>query len=147
MEVLDAAILQKFIILVKVNFCQQALYNFKMHSGVCRIIPYCHRVKTTYLTSFFILLCEAGICNSQPQAPCLAIDPGPKFVFTGPGTKFVFTSPGPQFAFTGPGHQVVFTGSDSQFVFTPNLYLPAQPGLSLHIPTLSPQFVFTGPGL
>ena len=147
MEVLDAAILQKFIILVKVNFCQQALYNFKMHSGVCRIIPYCHRVKTTYLTSFFILLCEAGICNSQPQALCLAIDPGPKFVFTGPGTKFVFTSPGPQFAFTGPGHQVVFTGSDSQFVFTPNLYLPAQPGLSLHIPTLSPQFVFTGPGL
>ena len=147
MEVLDAAILQKFIILVKVNFCQQALYNFKMHSGVCRIIPYCHRIKTTYLTSFFILLCEAGICNSQPQALCLAIDPGPKFVFTGPGTKFVFTSPGPQFVFTGPGPQVLFTGSDLQLVFTPNLYLPAQPGLSLHIPTLSPQFVFTGPGL
>ena len=147
MEVLDAAILQKFIILVKVNFCQQALYNFKMHSGVCRIIPYCHRVKTTYLTSFFILLCEAGICNSQPQALCLAPNPGPKFVFTSPGTKFVFTSPVPQFIFTSPSPQFVFTGSDPQFVFTPNLHLLAQPGLSLHIPTLSPQFVFTGPGL
>ena len=88
-----------------------------------------------------------GICISRPQALCLTpgpgpefvfTGPGPQFVFTGPGTKFVFTSPGPQFAFTGPGHQVVFTGSDSQFVFTPNLYLPAQPGLSLHIPTLSP---------
>ena len=102
MEVLDAAILQKFIILVKVNFCQQALYNFKMHSGVCRIIPYCHRVKTTYLTSFFILLCEAGICNSQPQALCLAIDPGPQFVFTGPGPQFVFTPicVYPKFVFT-----------------------------------------------
>ena len=134
MEVLDAAILQKFIILVKVNFCQQALYNFKMHSGVCKIIPYCHRVKTTYLTSFFILLCEAGICNSQPQALCLIPDPGPKFVFTGPATKFVLTSHTPNLYLP-------------QFVFTPNLYLRAQPSPILHIPTLSPQFVFAGPGL
>ena len=72
---------------------------------------------------------------------------GPQFVFTWPGTKFVFTSPGPQFVFTNPGPQFVFTGSDPQFVLTPNLYLPAQPRLSLHILTLSPQFVFTGPGL
>ena len=64
---------------------------------------------------------------------------GPQFVFTGPGTKFVFTSPGPQFEFTGPGPQFLFTGSNPQLVFTPNLYLPAQPGLSLDIPTLSPQ--------
>ena len=61
----------------------------------------------------------------QPPAP----GPGPKFVFTGPGLQFVFTGPGPQF---------VFTDSDPQFVLTPNLYLTAQPGLSLHIPTLSP---------
>ena len=75
-----------------------------------------------------------GICISWPPTP----GPGLQFVFTGPGTKFVFT---------GPGSQFVFTGSDPQFVLTPNLYLPAQPGLSLHIPTMSPQFVFTGPGL
>ena len=121
MEVLDAALLQKFIILVKVNFCQQALYNFKMHSGVCEIIPYCHRVKTTYLTSFFIFLCEAGICNSQLQALCLAPNPGPKFVFTGPGTKFVFTSPGPQFVFTPicAYPKFVFTGSTQpDFAYT-----------------------------
>ena len=29
----------------------------------------------------------------------------------------------------------------------PNLYLPAQPALSLYIPSLPPEFVFTGPGL
>ena len=82
--------------------------------------------------------------------------PGPKFVFTGPGTKFVFTGPGTKFVFVipctkfviaGPGSQFVSTGSDPQFVLTPNLYSPGQPGLRLHIPTLSPQFVFTGPGL
>ena len=84
-----------------------------------------------------------GICFSWPLAP----GPGPQFVFTGPGTKFVFTGPGPQFVFTGSGSQFVFTGSEPKFVLTPNLYLPAQRGLSLHIPTLSPQFVLTDPGL
>ena len=93
------------------------------------------------------LYIKTGICISWPPALCLAPGPGPKFVFTGLGTKFVFISPGPKFVFTGPGLQFVFTGSDPQFVFTPNLYLLAQPGLSLHIPTWSPQFVFTGPGL
>ena len=81
---------------------------------------------------------RAGICISRPPALCLAPDPGPKCVFTGPAPEFVFTGPGPQFG---------FTSSDPQFGFTPNLHLPVQPGLSLHIPTLSPLFVFTGPGL
>ena len=143
MEVLDAAILQKFIILVKVNFCQQALYNFKMHSGVCRIIPYCHRIKTTYLTSFFILLCEAGICNSQPRpfvwpsilAPNLYLPAlAPNLYLPALASNLYLPALAPNLYLP-------------QFVFTPNLYLPSQPSLILHIPTLSPQFVFTGPGL
>ena len=105
-----------------------------------------YKIYTYVYICIYVYLCILssikGICISRPPALCLALGPGPgpKFVFTGPGTKFVFTSPGPQFVFTGPG-------SDLRFVFTPNLYLPAQPGLSLHIPTLSTQFVFTGPGL
>ena len=68
---------------------------------------------------------EKGICISRPPALCLAPSPGP-----------------------GPRPRTPALALNLYLLaLAPNLYLPAQSGLSLHIPTLSPQFVFAGPGL
>ena len=99
----------------------------------------------TSLARDLYFMAPGSFLRLGPWSPAPA--PATKFVFVCPGPQFVFTSHAPQFVFTGPDPQFVFTGSDPQFLFTPNLYYPAQPGLSLHIPTFSFQFVLTGPGL
>ena len=57
----------------------------------------------------------------------------------------VFVFPGPR-PFAWPS-ALALAPNLYLLALAPNLYLPAQPALSLYIPSLPPQFVFTGPGL
>ena len=117
-EFLENVLLEKY--LISVSAVLNGYLYFPAHGPLLRPRPWPQIYLYRPWSQICIYRSWPPICNYRPWHQICIYQPGPKFVFT---------------------------NSDPQFAFTPNSYLPAQPGLSLHIPTLSPQFVFTGPGL